>query len=136
MVDHQGVRWGKGHGVDVLGDTQVHVPLDASNPTSAEPGGYHPSGSYVSEDGDADGHDTTSLALLPMTHLTPTTILGGGTIPERETMGQLLATQTASLIAAKNPDESRMLVLGLGLRKTDADREVFFDLIDLVRRCL
>lgn len=46
-----------------------------------------------------------------------TTILGGTGTPTLDTLGQLLATQLASLICSRNPDEGRMLVLGLGLRK-------------------
>lgn len=98
---------------------QIHVPLDASNPSYSEP--HLPS--------DTEG------ALLPMPHLTPTTILGG-TIPERETMGQLYATQIASSIATKNPQETRMVVVGLGLGKVEGDRETFFDIIELALQCL
>ncbi len=70
-----------------------------------------------------------------MPHLTPTTILGG-TVPERETMGQLYATQIASSIATKNPEENRMVVVGLGLGKIEGDRETFFDIIELALQCL
>ncbi|KAI9697998.1 MAG: hypothetical protein M1836_004351 [Candelina mexicana] len=97
----------------------IHVPLDASNPSYSEQ--HLPS--------DTEG------SLLPMPHLTPTTILGG-TVPERETMGQLYATQIATSIATKNPEENRMVVVGLGLDKIDGDRETFFDIIELVLQCL
>lgn len=79
-------------------------------------------------DGENDG-------LLPMSHLTSTTILGG-TVPERQIVGQLLATQIASAITAKNPQETRTLVLGLGLQRAESDREAYYEMIDLVLRCL
>ena len=70
-----------------------------------------------------------------MAHLTPKTLLGGST-PERETIGQLYAAQIASTIATKNPEESKTLVLGLGLSKFEANRESFYDILDLVIKCL
>ncbi|KAI9844959.1 MAG: hypothetical protein M1838_001943 [Thelocarpon superellum] len=97
----------------------IHVPLDTANPTYAE---QH----LPVEEGDQD--------LLPMSHLTPTTLLGG-TVPERETMGQLFATQVASTIATKYPEETRMVVVGLGLHKADTSRESFFDIVELVMKC-
>ncbi|KAL9025545.1 MAG: hypothetical protein Q9196_005650 [Gyalolechia fulgens] len=98
----------------------IHVPLDVFNPTA--PDQYLPS--TTSED-----------SLLPMTHLTPKTLLGGSN-PERETIGQLYAAQIASIIAAKDPQEKRSVTVGLGLDKFEASREIFYDTIDLVRRCL
>ena len=74
-------------------------------------------------------------SLLPMSHLTASTLLGGST-PERETIGQLYAVQIASTVALKNPTEERPLVIGLGLSKVDTSRERFFDIIDLVTQCL
>lgn len=73
--------------------------------------------------------------LLPMSHLTAITLLGAST-PERETVSQLYATQIASAIALKNPEESRPVLLGLGLEKVDISRERFFDLMELVTQCL
>ena len=70
-----------------------------------------------------------------MAHLTPKTLLGSST-PERETMGQLYATQIASAITSKNPEESRIVLVGLGLNKVEANREAFFDIIELVYECL
>jgi proteasome assembly chaperone 3 len=70
-----------------------------------------------------------------MAHLTPKTLLGGST-PERETVGQLYATQIASTIATKNSQENRTLVFGLGLSKFEANRESFYDILDLVNKCL
>ena len=51
-------------------------------------------------------------------------------------MGQLYATQIASVIASKNPGESRTVLVGLGLSKVEASREAFFDIVELVFKCL
>ena len=99
---------------------QIHVPLDSSDPNFADQ--YMPSGS------DED-------ALLPMAHLSPKTLLGGST-SERETVGRLYATQIASAIVARNPEEKRTVLVGLGLSKFEARREVFYDTVDLLTRCL
>ena len=99
---------------------QIHVPLDSSDPNFADQ--YMPSGN------DED-------ALLPMAHLSPKTLLGGST-SERETVGQLYATQVASAIVARNPEEKRTVLVGLGLSKFEARREVFYDTVDLLMRCL
>jgi proteasome assembly chaperone 3 len=64
-------------------------------------------------------------------HLTGTTILGG-TIPELEILGQTLATQIASAIKTRDERETRMVVLGMGLDKTMAQRDGFSELIGLV----
>lgn len=74
-------------------------------------------------------------ALLPRSDLTASTILGG-TISERQTVGQLLGTQIGTAILTKDPDENRTLVLGLGLKNLNNDREAFFSIIDLVLQCL
>lgn len=100
--------------------TQINVPLDVTNPSATDQ--YLPS---------ANEEDS----LLPMTHLTPRTLLGGAT-EERETLGQLYAAQIASLIASKNPQEKRTVMVGLGLSKVEASREDFYNTIDLVRKCL
>jgi proteasome assembly chaperone 3 len=81
--------------------------------------------------------------LLPSTHLTPRTLLGGGG-EQRDTLCQLYAAQIASRIALSAPDDRRTLVLGLGLeldRKatsvtSDLNREAFFDLLDLAQKVL
>jgi proteasome assembly chaperone 3 len=65
-----------------------------------------------------------------MPTLTATTILGG-TIEAREMMGQLLATQIGSALAGKNPEEGRLLVVGLGIQKEKIDREEFVSLVEL-----
>ena len=59
---------------------------------------------------------TDPSALLPGTNLTATTILGG-TIPSMDTLGQTLATHVASALSGADPNEGRMLVLGLGLER-------------------
>ena len=99
---------------------QIHVPLDTPNPNFADQ--HLPS--------NANGN-----SLLPMTHLSPHTLLGGST-SERETVGQLYATQIASAIVTRNPEEKRTVLLGIGLSKMETSREVFYDMIDLVQQCL
>lgn len=74
-------------------------------------------------------------SLLPSTHLTPKTILGGGG-EQRETLGQLYAAQVASHVSLRSPDDRRTLVLGLGLEKVDVEREAFFDLLELAQQIL
>ncbi|KZF21340.1 hypothetical protein L228DRAFT_249149 [Xylona heveae TC161] len=122
----------------------VHVPLDQSNPTYADTSflGGHGAGYGAGYDGSggADGEEEEEEEeakpdLLPLPHLTPRTILGG-TVPERQVLGQLYATQIASSIASRDPEEKRMVVLGLGLEKVEKDseraREAFFDVMELV----
>jgi proteasome assembly chaperone 3 len=81
---------------------------------------------YIDRDDDDPASD-----LLPMHHLTATTILGG-TIPELEILGQTLATQIASAIKTRDDRETRMVVLGMGLGKSMAQREEFSNLVGLV----
>ncbi|KAG6003012.1 hypothetical protein E4U21_002447 [Claviceps maximensis] len=78
---------------------------------------------------------TSSHGLLPSTHLSPTTLLGGGG-DDRETLGHLYAAQIASHISLKSPDDRRTLVLGLGLSKFAKEREAFFDLFELAQKVL
>lgn len=78
---------------------------------------------------------TSSHGLLPSTHLSPTTLLGGGG-DDRQTLGHLYAAQIASHISLKSPDDRRTLVLGLGLSKFENEREAFFDLFELVQKVL
>ncbi len=73
--------------------------------------------------------------LLPMHHLTATTILGG-TIPELEILGQTLATQIASAIKTQNDRETRMVVLGMGLDKSMSGRTEFSELVGRVLEVL
>ncbi|KAI2608864.1 uncharacterized protein GGS25DRAFT_293809 [Hypoxylon fragiforme] len=73
--------------------------------------------------------------LLPLSHLTPKTLLGGGG-EERESLAQLYAVQIASHIARRDSDESRTLVVGLGLKTLKPDRDSFFDVIELIQKAL
>lgn len=98
----------------------IHVPLNSPNPIFAD--------QYMSSGNEEDN-------LLPMAHLSPKTLLGGST-SERETVGQLYATQIASAIVTRNPEEKRTVLVGLGLSKFEARREVFYDTVDLVMKCL
>ncbi|KAL4898576.1 hypothetical protein BDV59DRAFT_6406 [Aspergillus ambiguus] len=98
----------------------LHVPMENRNPGTE---GMH----TFSDSGDD--------SLLPLSSLTATSLLGGRA-PGHDTVGQLYARQIASAIAMKNPSEKRLLVVGLGLETADADRDVFFDIIDLVLRCI
>ena len=79
---------------------------------------------------DRDEEDANS-DLLPMHHLTATTVLGG-TVPELDVLGQTLATQIASAIKTRDERETRMVVLGMGLDKSMAGREAFSELVGLV----
>ncbi|KAK8035052.1 hypothetical protein PG993_010047 [Apiospora rasikravindrae] len=94
----------------------IQVPLLAPSPAAAEMALPNPS-------------------LLPLAHLTPRTLLGGGG-EERESSGQLYAAQIASHIARRNPEEGRTLLVGLGLQKPTPNRESFFDLIELIQKIL
>lgn len=97
------------------------MPLDiAATDASMSSNPYH----------DREDDDPVS-DLLPMHHLTATTILGG-TIPELEILGQTLATQIASAIKTRDERETRTVVLGMGLDKTMAQRNEFSELIGLV----
>lgn len=70
-----------------------------------------------------------------MTNLTATSLLGGRA-PGHETIGHLISRQIASAILTKTPNERRPLVVGLGLQSAEADRDVFFAVVDLVLQCL
>ena len=50
--------------------------------------------------------------------------------------GKLYASQLATMITSRNPDESRSLLVGLGLTKAEASQEQFLDLMELVVKCL
>lgn len=97
---------------------QVQVPLSAPSSASVDMGLPGP-----------------GLSGLPSTHLTATTLLGGGS-EDRETLGQLYASQIASFLTLRNPDEKRTLLLGLGFEKVEVGRESFFDIIELVQQVL
>ncbi|OJJ38441.1 hypothetical protein ASPWEDRAFT_24373 [Aspergillus wentii DTO 134E9] len=98
----------------------LHVPLANENPGTE--------GSHIVS-------DATDDSLLPISNLTATSLLGGR-VPGHETVGQLYARQIASAIVMKTPGEKRLLVVGLGLETADADRDVFFSIIDLVLQCI
>ncbi|KAH7032912.1 uncharacterized protein B0I36DRAFT_361659 [Microdochium trichocladiopsis] len=74
-------------------------------------------------------------SLLPLTHLTPKTLLGGGG-EDRESLGQLYAVQIASHIVRRDSTEKRMLVVGLGIPQLKPEREAFFDVIELVQKVM
>lgn len=98
----------------------LHVPLlNAAPPDSAL--------LNVSNEMDEGAPDST---LLPFSHLTATTVLGG-TKPEYEILGQTLATTIASAILMRRPDEQRMLVLAIGLENADLARDGFEALVGL-----
>jgi len=96
---------------------KVTVPLSSDNPTHSDRY-FHTT---------REGED----ALLPAARFSPRTLLGAGTA-DREMMGQLYASQIANAIITKTPEESRSLMLGLGLASADMDRDVFLQVIDLV----
>jgi proteasome assembly chaperone 3 len=73
--------------------------------------------------------------MLPLGHLTPKTLLGAGG-EQREILGHLYASQIASVIATRNPEESRTVVVGLGLQKVEMEREAFFDLLELLQKVM
>ncbi|KAJ4369711.1 hypothetical protein N0V83_005474 [Neocucurbitaria cava] len=99
----------------------VHVPLDIAATDSSM--SYNP---YLDRDDEDPASD-----LLPMHHLTATTILGG-TVPELDVLGQTLATQIASAIKTRDEREARMVVVGMGLDKSMIGREEFSQLVGLV----
>ncbi|KAK4236232.1 hypothetical protein C8A03DRAFT_45734 [Achaetomium macrosporum] len=94
----------------------IQVPLSAPSPASVDmalPG----------------------ASALPSTHLTPKTLVGVGS-EERETLGHLYASQIASHLALRDPQDKRTLLLGLGLEKVDGGGEAFYDLLELVLQVL
>lgn len=78
---------------------------------------------------------TNDDSLLPVTRFQPRILLGAGG-NERETQAQLYASQIASLITTKEPGETRVLMLGLGLAKVDLGRETFLTILDLVTKVI
>ncbi|KAG0648389.1 hypothetical protein D0Z07_5111 [Hyphodiscus hymeniophilus] len=97
----------------------IQVPLSSASPTSFD--------TALPSDPDGD--------MLPLGHLTPKTLLGGGG-EQRETVGHLYASQIASTIATRTPEENRTVLVGLGLQKVDLEREAFFDLLELVQKII
>ncbi|KAF2810765.1 uncharacterized protein BDZ99DRAFT_508258 [Mytilinidion resinicola] len=106
----------------------LHVPLDTESPASEAP--LEPSFTDPPDDENSAGPPSD---LLPLSHLTATTVLGG-TVPVLDTLGQLLATQIASAIATRDAAERRMVVVGLGLDKglVGRGREGFAEVVGLV----
>ena len=51
-------------------------------------------------------------------------------------LGRLYGTQIASAIATKNPADNRVVVVGLGLNTIKLDRDAFFDIMELVLKCI
>ena len=99
-----------------------HVPLATTSTDPMNPGMFH-------------NHDTHN-ELLPMTHLTATTVLGG-TRGDDEVGGQTLATTVGSALLMKRPQEERMLVLGLGINRTGEMGKSEFDaVVGLILECL
>jgi proteasome assembly chaperone 3 len=98
----------------------MQVPMNANNPNRSSE--HYLASSNEDED-------------FPVSHLTANTLLGGAN-SERETKGQLYAVQMANAIALQNPEESRTVMVGFGLKAESASREEFFDLMDLVTKCL
>jgi len=96
----------------------VQVPLSSASPTSFDT-------ALPSDNSD----------MLPLGHLTPKTLLGAGG-EQRETVGHLYASQIASAIATRNPEDTRTVLVGLGLQKLDMEREAFFDLLELIQKVI
>lgn len=108
-------------GINLSNSLKVNVPLLNDNPTQADP--YFQT---LRSDDDA---------LIPASRFAPRTLLGAGN-SDRETMGHLFASQIAQAIITKNPEESRPLLLGLGLGKVDTERDAYLQIIDLVLQVL
>ena len=73
--------------------------------------------------------------MLPLGHLTPKTLMGGGG-EQRETIGHLYAMQIANIVATRNPEESRTVLVGLGLQNVEIEREAFFDMLELLQKVI
>ncbi|KAF2648281.1 hypothetical protein K491DRAFT_670882 [Lophiostoma macrostomum CBS 122681] len=101
----------------------IHVPLDISATDASLT-----STPYNDQDSD---DDTPPSDLLPLHHLTATTILGG-MVPELGVLGQTIATQIASAVLTRDPGEKRMVVVGLGLDASMSGRKEFSELVGLV----
>lgn len=97
---------------------KVHVPLDTGDETGA-----------LSYEGFEEQQEDDEL--LPLTALTPTTLLGGADAA-REATGQLVAVQIASAIKKREKEEKRLCVVGLGLGEKELERGGFVDLLLLV----
>ncbi|PMD49437.1 uncharacterized protein K444DRAFT_605635 [Hyaloscypha bicolor E] len=96
----------------------IQVPLSSASPTTFD-----------------TALPSNNEDMLPLGHLTPKTLLGAGG-EQRETLGHLYASQIANVIATRNPEESRTVVVGLGLQKVEMEREAFFDLLELLQKVM
>ncbi|RKF80574.1 hypothetical protein GcM1_191004 [Golovinomyces cichoracearum] len=73
--------------------------------------------------------------LLPQTHLTPKTLLGASN-EQRDTLCHLYATHIADQISRRDLNDSRIVLVGLGLERIDLQREAFFDMMELVQKII
>ncbi|KAL1901701.1 hypothetical protein Cpir12675_000392 [Ceratocystis pirilliformis] len=96
----------------------IHVPIRATPASMAGLTANHPR------------HD-----MLPASHITPTTLFGGGG-SYREATGHLLASQIANYISLKSPTDERTLVLGLGLKQLEATPTGLLDVLELVQQVI
>lgn len=100
----------------------LHIPMASTSTDPFNPGLF-------------PSHDTEN-ELLPMPHLTATTVLGG-TKRDEEVVGQTLATTIASAVLMKRPAEERMLVIGIGIKGLGGfGREQFNEIVGLVLEVL
>jgi proteasome assembly chaperone 3 len=107
--------------------SQVHVPLESNLPDGENV-------PFPTNGGGDDGAEEDT-GMLPMAQLTATTMLGG-TVAERDAVGQMYAAQIASSIKGRDAGEKRTLVVGLGLAKAEVDREEFVGIMELVMKVL
>ncbi|KAL2889313.1 Proteasome assembly chaperone 3 [Ceratocystis lukuohia] len=96
----------------------IHVPIRATPASMAGLTASHP-----------------RQDMLPASHITPTTLLGGGG-SDREAAGHLLASQIANYISLKSPEDERTMVLGLGLKQLEATPTGLFDVLELVQQVI
>ncbi|KAK9472788.1 uncharacterized protein V1510DRAFT_416067 [Dipodascopsis tothii] len=102
-------------------------------PLTAAPGGNLQAYDYGDEADD-------DFSLLPLSHLTPVSVLGGGS---NEVEGKMYAVQIASMISRQNADERRRVVVGMGIARSSSDdialgpdaRRRFLDILTLVGQC-
>lgn len=104
---------------------QVQCPLAPANPAAAD--------TYIA----SSSHEEASL---PDNRFTPRLLLGA-TNNDRDTIARVLASHLAAYITAKDPHESRTLILGLGLavRGGGAARFTISDntkILDLAKQCV
>lgn len=99
---------------------QLQVPLESVDPNQSDRRLVQ----------DQDGSE-----LLPLSNLNASTLLGlSGS--ERDTLGQLLATQLASAIVTQRPEEKRVLVVGLGLKSPRLESEDYMELLEVALKCV